>query len=1709
METDKNSEEGIQIAPDIEATESAYTQAEAAETTANAQTIEEIDPRLFIELGDRVWIESKKYGRIIGRVYFREPDLIRVMPDGITNKLYDYPRIFNDEEDRFDDDLGVEISYVLEKAKFASWVEQQDLQVGQKFDALSADGELVTSYIIQQIDRTQDAINVIDTESRSQTIAFEFAGIPRDASFAIIRITGIERTEADTGRVEGQTEIVVEPGDIIPEPVEGNFSEGEVGVPQSIEGIRAEDIQNQNTQQQPRPPIPVFKFVGFIERTKKQEFIQELRESERIYPDSVQKVDALNDLLGILDRDEQKNPVNQRAIRILMETIFALKQETIARRPDGTISGAKKLSFQSLIDMFRQSHVPLGRTVLDFALKIVTTEYDTLLHKDDAPPEVTEDYFTESIADILEAADKFKKQEGNGTGTSTISPDTTPRYYENMANFLKLLSPIFSKNNSPPTFEPTVDQDFLRRVLPDRITPTLETVTRYSFQDEGEDRETKLNLVDLQTSAYSYRRILGKTWRKDVSPGAPNSKFSLLPAERSHVEHYLLIPLNEGVSYGSTRSGNLAYDMANAITPPTPFFKLLEQYGDPQDIPSANSILVLNPTGGSMGNIQLADYIAAQPLQGYGLGDFGPILVNLGLDKAEYSKDLAGVFDKKIRLAQNSLKSMLGTLRESLLTAQETTQETTEPKHSVAPALKVLTDEGFDRLEEKLRTEPLISDTLSRFSLTNPALKISDLAQIAFLMNTFSDYMLATLGQQATNIAVERFRAIRSIFLRSLNENIRRKLAHESHGEAPKPNKCTHVAKMNTIRKVDDEQERYILLAKLLTKFQGARYENYIECSLCNKHLMCIHERLQIQAFLNPKDREQLTKELYLNFSGGQFHGKFICRNCGQPITEIPYDSNLEFDDQGRPMMGRSVITDAPSQEDTLMAVLGAPVGKTPEITFEDPTESDIYRVIKELCDRLGVYLDLKGMRRVIDRVKAPLLVRESDYRKRFGTLTAAQKRERKIPELTIYRSAQLVLLCGALLLIEIQTHIPDYVIRTAIVGCQAGFTGFPIGEESDKTGINYMACAIASVKKKQSPWTETGFLSVANEVRRAANISDLLMKTVGALMTTDATIKVKLQEKLKYVEFLKQQQQGLRNKDEIPNKFLPSPFNPAGSVDDSVAAVAKPIIAEAASELEKVRAWIIEAHSLAKKTAVLIRGSPYQETTCCLSNIQSPKNFWLAASDLPRLETRTIIPKENTPFLQVHFIPRILTQISVKPQEEFYHRLFLSACFRGQHKGLTHQVGLTNRCRWCGFQFPGNPKDIKVDEEGKLALEEQQIETGSGEFQELLDSIHIAYQAEQQSRIIPSEFDIILKDFGEIEPAPLANWKEVYLETLRALQSLPPNASPEDVAIQLATISSASSEAIEDVHARLKKPAIQELLADIARQNWGNFLSILEQYFLIPANRLVTNFEIEKMRVPLEYGLSFEHSRTIEDNILAPELAIVNRLKGQMVTKTDTAAKNMIEIIRRKLEFFVSQIRQLVNFKNRITLRIIPGTNKTMDYIQKIGIYGIIASLFSEQIGFGEIATTQTINPRILLEFIEMTLIKYGQEKLSFSDQDIKNMIEIRNEKERQTFIKDFDVLDDEMRRVELTKKYLGIGKWAFGASKAVYAYDPEQWDREQVERAKAGISDFPGMGPYDIIAPGTDGQPFTDDGAFGDNGFYDDVNGGYDNDQTAADDA
>ena len=124
----------------------------------------EENPMLFIQLGDRVVIDSKKYGRTIGSVYYRSLELISVKPDGVSNTLHDFEIEQTDEEELYKEDDGVTEAYVIEKRKFESFVEQQDFRINQIIDTFDSSGQLYKSYKIVKVDKENDFITIQDLD---------------------------------------------------------------------------------------------------------------------------------------------------------------------------------------------------------------------------------------------------------------------------------------------------------------------------------------------------------------------------------------------------------------------------------------------------------------------------------------------------------------------------------------------------------------------------------------------------------------------------------------------------------------------------------------------------------------------------------------------------------------------------------------------------------------------------------------------------------------------------------------------------------------------------------------------------------------------------------------------------------------------------------------------------------------------------------------------------------------------------------------------------------------------------------------------------------------------------------------------------------------------------------------------------------------------------------------------------------------------------------------------------------------------------------------------------------------------------------------------------------------------------------------------------------------------------------------------------------
>jgi hypothetical protein len=116
--------------------------------------------------------------------------------------------------------------------------------------------------------------------------------------------------------------------------------------------------------------------------------------------------------------------------------------------------------------------------------------------------------------------------------------------------------------------------------------------------------------------------------------------------------------------------------------------------------------------------------------------------------------------------------------------------------------------------------------------------------------------------------------------------------------------------------------------------------------------------------------------------------------------------------------------------------------------------------------------------------------------------------------------------------------------------------------------------------------------------------------------------------------------------------------------------------------------------------------------------------------------------------------------------------------------------------------------------------------------------------------------------------------------------------------------------------------------------------------------------------------------------------------------------------------------------------------------------------------------------------------------------------MIAERNEKEKANIIKKMSDMSRSGKDIEKLKIKFGIGEYAVGGTKAIYAYDQDRYDIEREQRAEAGIVDFPGHGPegpgaaeqgqmdaLGYYGAGGDEEGYIGDDMLGDiNGFDDD---------------
>lgn len=1603
---------------------------------------------LTITVGDR--IQFIQGPRVEGLIYYLDEEKLLIRPDGLSDRLVEVPTdVFADE--------SVEVK--IQDSPLHTFIEIADLQVGNDVQTYDENGQPTGIYQVKSLNLENDSAVFINKETEDELL-LEFTangiirGIPPDVPFKVL-------LPQDPGKKE----------------IEVQEDEKE----EEEEAINIEEI------------------VEEPELEEAEEVYGKGRAEDIVYEDDEQKNDFLQLELAAEKPERRNNPNVRRKIVRLMENCYQLRNDILERTESGRIE-PKQVAYTSLAELLTNSDFPLAKQVLQVAKSLyfdhtenhfLQKSVDVLDTEDTSiDPHYLDDTLKDGIAFI---EDQFKRKGDAQPSDSRQLPYLYTVFQLFYNDYYRVLKPMKGGKKTVAM----ADRDFFR------VNPVglLEKPLK-GLENVGGD-DIVLSQNNIQTIGLSYMRSIrsriGKYGERKLKITGPIEQ-----GDEAEIRFYILFPFLFLRDLGAIRSGKLSIDIGNGMGIPKTIDTILIEGGGIQTIAKAGDIVAVDPEGETTGNIEIESWLSGQSVYGNGLGDILPFLKSLGMDKAEFTPEQQQVLLKKIQAYQANLKKYLLEMRKKA-------RDVLENPHAVQSNNLLGEDDSVLKfLASVVRDEALLIDALADFKRTHPSWQKNDIASFSYLYKKYPDFTLASASGQP-DVALERKRVVDDMYLQRVNEALELRKKVKDQGEPPVVNECPHVKNLETIRKIkDDDQRIQIIIRELLPRFQGITEDHWIECRICNQHLLCEHEYLMLLERTHPNQQAVIHKKILLNYSDGVFNGKFICGNCGQAIQDLDFDDNIEFDDEGRPMMGNEPLnqqmeTSLAKEIDKLLEVTTETFTEKPRETARD--QNLRITLMDEIAKKVGVYLSsdsIDRMLRVVDRILENRTYK--DVASYNAAIRAAQKEQQEkgekasaFPTYEEYFNQFTITTCGAMTFIEIQTAVPDFVLRGAAQGCgDATFDGFPLlPDEGQVEGMKYMACAIASLIRAEKPWGETMWAKkmVTKDAlaRRTTSILSAMKKQIDAICR-ESEIQTRLEKKREYIRKEKGEQALTgRYKDEIPPDFLPAPT--ILSQEEIKVAAAAPTIGEAAKPAEKASAWLRQGYALARLYGKYEPGNPLSEASCCYSSLESPMSFWREQAMLhlnPKLPPQG--PRGSV--LTLKAVIRKPEDLLGKPNPQMMYRLFLRVCFQGPRTGLSHEPGYNNICPYCEFNFPVDPRlpppQISYSKDKKV--QEKYDDDYKSEVQKLYKSEMTALQ---QAGVIEGEtvqterFTQLLQDVNrhfiipplpvktittdietineliELNPEPFLGYRASMTVLREELIKLPRDAREDEIAIAYSSLSDKMRESLDNFSGTILKDIRDEQKIRRVQKEWKVLSTapaqtlgeMLRTFFLLPLQRISKNLQptsiLNKNRQAIYTTVGTSEREKIT-RFLNLHWDVTNKIMAELNKLTSEEQK---ATAKRKIDEFIARLTIVIPlFVKVLRANVIPFGFKGLPYIQG----SILTGLFWDFINPEDMGGALTLRNCLLFCMIKA---QEPDENVLKTPEEIRKIITARNESEKVEIINELDRMTPEEKRAELLMKKLGLGRWARGASRGIFSYDEEQQTFEADERKRRGLVDFYGV--------------------------------------------
>jgi hypothetical protein len=189
-----------------------------------------------------------------------------------------------------------------------------------------------------------------------------------------------------------------------------------------------------------------------------------------------------------------------------------------------------------------------------------------------------------------------------------------------------------------------------------------------------------------------------------------------------------------------------------------------------------------------------------------------------------------------------------------------------------------------------------------------------------------------------------------------------------------------------------------------------------------------------------------------------------VDKHSGYVIRKLDFSSEEGYDEAGFKINTHSIL------EKDLGSVISEVLSKKKRI-FDNETDQNVYNIFIAICSNLSVNTELIEefvLRTSLEMINnKDIVLEESNYTKKTEKLLK-DKGKTSAP-FPIYKNQSIITIVACVILVGIQSAIPSLRVRKTYPGCVRSFDGYPLsGGIEDKSGIQYIACVLDSMKMKQ-----------------------------------------------------------------------------------------------------------------------------------------------------------------------------------------------------------------------------------------------------------------------------------------------------------------------------------------------------------------------------------------------------------------------------------------------------------------------------------------------------------------------------------------------------------------------------------------------------------------------------------------------------------------